>query len=621
MRKVLNKSFIRFIFFCLFIFPIFLSAQSWELVWSDEFDGSAIDTDKWGYDIGTGEWGWGNNELQYYTSRPENSYIENGNLVIEARRENYGGSNYTSARMVTRNKGDWKYGRIEVRAKLPYGQGIWPAIWMLPTDWVYGGWPASGEVDIMEMLGHDTNTIYGSLHYGGNYPEHVHTTTAYDLTSGDFVNEYHVFALEWEEEEFRWYVDGNLYKITNSWYTTSAPYPAPFDQRFHLILNIAVGGNWPGNPDATTQFPQRMIIDYVRVYRDTAAAPTIEIDNPSNGSVFQAGETVTLNAMVSGGVNPDYVEFYNGDVAIGKAPNSPYQLELPNVQPGQYTITAKMIKNQSSEGTSAPVTFSVAGNADQSPITITPHNIPGLIEFENFDMGGEGVAYHDNDPQNQGTTVGTYFRTSEGVDIQETEDITGGYNVGWINTGEWMEYTVYVEQNGIYEASYRVSSPSGGAFHLEFNGVNRTGFVGIPATNGWQNWVTVTRNVTLDAGLQVMRFVSDQGEYNINNVELTLQTLDIEKDASIANDIRLEQNYPNPFNPTTTISYYLPGASEIKLVLYNSLGQQIKILEKGIRSAGYHTYILNAEELTSGIYLYRLITETTTLSKKMLIIK
>ena len=245
------------------------SIPGWELVWNDEFDGNEIDPAKWEHEV-NGEGG-GNNELQYYTDRQLNSLIDNGKLAIRALKETYTGPDgtreYTSARLRTKNKGDWKYGRFEIKAKLPFGQGLWPAIWMLPTDWVYGGWAASGEIDIMELLGQDTKKVYGTLHYGGEWPNNVHTGDSYTLMLGSFSSEYHTFTIEWEENEIRWYVDGKLYSTQSSWYSSNAPYPAPFNQRFHIILNVAVGGNWPGNPDSTTTFPQTMLVDYVRVYR------------------------------------------------------------------------------------------------------------------------------------------------------------------------------------------------------------------------------------------------------------------------------------------------------------------------------------------------------------------
>ena len=246
------------------------SIPGWQLVWNDEFSGTNIDPSKWTHEVNGN--GGGNNELQYYTDRDLNSLIIDGNLVIITKKEEYSVGNktwnYTSARLNSRKKADWKYGRFDIRAKLPYGQGLWPAIWMMPTNSVYGGWAASGEIDIMELLGQEPTRIYGTLHYGGSYPNNTHTGSSLKLTSGDnFTEKYHLFTLEWEENEFRWYVDGHLYLTQNDWYTDAAPYPAPFDQEFYLILNVAVGGNWPGNPDASTYFPQVMVIDYIRVYK------------------------------------------------------------------------------------------------------------------------------------------------------------------------------------------------------------------------------------------------------------------------------------------------------------------------------------------------------------------
>jgi len=247
--------------------PTATPTADWKLVWADEFDGpdgSPADTTKWSFNTGAG--GWGNGEWQYYTDRTYNAYIQDGALVIKARREDFKRSRYTSARLVTRGKGDWLYGRFEVRAKLPYGQGIWPAIWMLPTDVEYGRWPASGEIDIMELVGHQPARVHGTLHYGN---PHTFEGDRYDLAEGTFTGDYHVFALEWEPAEFRWYVDGYHYQTQTTWFTSSTKgtYPAPFDRRFHMILNVAVGGAWPGFPDETTTFPQYMYVDYVRVYQ------------------------------------------------------------------------------------------------------------------------------------------------------------------------------------------------------------------------------------------------------------------------------------------------------------------------------------------------------------------
>lgn len=229
----------------------------WTLLWHDEFNGPSIDTGIWNFEVNGN--GGGNNELQYYTAEPRNAFIENGALVIQALKESYNGKAYTSARLNTDHKKDWLYGRVDVRAKLPYGRGMWPAIWMLPTDWVYGGWPASGEIDIMELLGHEPTKIYGTIHWGVDAAHHQQSGTSLTLPSGaSFAGGYHVFSLEWSADSLKWFLDDRRY-------FAQATFP-PFDKRFHLLLNVAVGGNWPGNPDASTIFPQVMQVDYVRVY-------------------------------------------------------------------------------------------------------------------------------------------------------------------------------------------------------------------------------------------------------------------------------------------------------------------------------------------------------------------
>jgi beta-glucanase (GH16 family) len=291
------------------------------LVWSDEFSNPAIDTSKWGYDTGTGApalAGWGNNELEYYTNRPENARIESGNLVIEALKEAYRGSAYTSARMKTKNKGDWTYGRIEMRAKLPRGQGLWPAIWMLPTDNFYGGWAASGEIDIMEERGQTPSQILGTIHYGGAWPNNTSSGGSYTLTTGTFADTFHVFAIEWVRDTIRWYVDNTLFSTKTSWNSSQAAFPAPFDKRFHLILNVAVGGNFLGNPDQTTVFPQRMMVDYVRVYAKTAAA--VAPLRPRTGSAHDR----TRAGLIIGKHAPDFGRecLLNGSVVpIGPSAN------------------------------------------------------------------------------------------------------------------------------------------------------------------------------------------------------------------------------------------------------------------------------------------------------------
>ena len=249
------------------------SLEDYQLVWSDEFEGTEIDKSKWSYDLGDGchisedLCGWGNNELEYYTDRTENAYINDGKLVIEARKEIpffMGQYQYTSARMLTKNKGDWTYGRVDVRAKMPIGRGLWPAIWMLPTENKYGGWPKSGEIDIMEYLGHEPHRVFGTIHYGHDFWRF--NSQGLDLEGETFADDFHVFTVLWNENCIQFQMDGINIGEPNT-RTTTLPTTYPFDQDFHLILNVAVGGNLPGNPDGSTTFPQKMEVDYVRVYQ------------------------------------------------------------------------------------------------------------------------------------------------------------------------------------------------------------------------------------------------------------------------------------------------------------------------------------------------------------------
>jgi len=239
----------------------------YQLVWSDEFNYSGLpDNKKWSYDTDGNASGWGNNEAQFYTSaRLKNSEVKDGNLYINAIKEDFEGKKYTSARLVTRSKGDWLYGKVEVRAKLPDGRGMWPAIWMLPTDWIYGGWPASGEIDIMENVGYDPFVILASAHTQA-YNHVKGTQKSGKLTVNDCYTEFHNYILEWEANEYRVYIDDKLIFTFQNEKTGFQVWP--FDKRFHLLLNVAVGGNWGGAKGIDDSiFPRSMVVDYVRVYQ------------------------------------------------------------------------------------------------------------------------------------------------------------------------------------------------------------------------------------------------------------------------------------------------------------------------------------------------------------------
>jgi len=251
------------------VYDDFADTTLWQLVWNDEFNLGYIDQSKWNHE----EWGPGmvNDELQAYTNRSINSYIEDSCLVIRALHENYGGASYTSARMNSAGKGDFLYGKIDIKAKLPSGDGTWPAIWMLPTDWMYGGWPASGEIDIMEHVGCNLNWVKGSVHTEDcNWNDGCPNQSAGGNGQDQFVpgvsDNFNIYSIEWSVSNIRFFVNNvHYWTFTN---IGTGPGMWPFDQEFHIVLNLAIGGDWGGIcPIDNLSFPQKMKVDFVRVYK------------------------------------------------------------------------------------------------------------------------------------------------------------------------------------------------------------------------------------------------------------------------------------------------------------------------------------------------------------------
>jgi beta-glucanase (GH16 family) len=264
---------------------------NWNIVWSDEFNGSSINASNWTFDIGNGSGGWGNNEQEYYTSRPQNAYVSNGLLHIVGLNQPYDGYNYTSARMKSEGLFTALYGRFAFRVKLPGGQGLWPALWMMPEDSVYGGWAASGEIDIMENVGSNLTNVFGTLHFGGPYPDNVQSYgPSYNFPPGGPVTNFNTYLLEWTTNAINWYINGQLYETQTSWWSSSTtntsnrnPYPAPFNQPFYLIMNLAIGGTLGGTINNSI-FPSDMQVDYVRLYNLT---PPLQLAaSLSNGTLL-----------------------------------------------------------------------------------------------------------------------------------------------------------------------------------------------------------------------------------------------------------------------------------------------------------------------------------------------
>lgn len=338
-------------------------AQNWKMVWNDEFSTPGLpDASKWGYDVGGG--GWGNNELEYYTNaRLENASVADGVLSITARKESYEGSNYTSVRMTSAGKGDWLYGKVVARAKLPRSVGIWPAIWLLPTDWEYGGWPNSGELDLMENVGYDSTRIYSTIHAigmdkGGN------TALANPW------DDWHEYRMEWFADSVCFYVDDTqifVYQNAHTGYETW-----PFDKRFHLLLNIAVGGNWGGAKGFDdSRYPQTMQVDYVRVYQNDESCTVASA--PSSGELVWNGNFDCGSAKWNG------LGAYNGATAHGSVEDGEYHVHVGTAGPADWAVQLSQAGLAFENGKTYQVTFtarassermiSVAGNQDKDPWT------------------------------------------------------------------------------------------------------------------------------------------------------------------------------------------------------------------------------------------------------------
>jgi beta-glucanase (GH16 family) len=572
---------IRFLIFMAVIFMIAsVSAygQCRELVWSDEFDYSGLpDPARWSYETGGG--GWGNNELEYYTSnRLENASVADGHLLITARKESYGGMQYTSARMVTKLKGDFLYGRIEARAKLPRGKGTWPAIWMMPTDGEYGGWPNSGEIDIMEHVGYDPNKVHATVHTASNYGANGRGS-AYILN--DVFDTYHIYAVEWTPQKMDFYVDDHLYFTVNA---TSDYKTWPFNKRFFLIMNVAVGGNWGGAQGVDDSvFPASMDVDYVRVYQGpenmNVKGSTQVYREQKNVRFFIEAEegrtyewTVPEDAtIVSGqGTNEILVDWgcTDGQVKchLGTACNT-YDLPVnvttqENSIEGPYFVTDQqagvslVLKGNanstvnwtlpadaelvSGQGTDT-LTFNWGTGMDTVKVSLdntcgtyeyshtlrhygqyaypdpaVPHEIPGIIHATDYDYGGEGVAYHDVTAGNAGTGP----RSNESVD---TEYSGSGTDVGWVDSGEWLEYSIKVPVAGTYHFSWYTASANaqgGGPAKIMVNDVNKF-FLYPPSTGSWSVFLASTfKDLPLATTDTLLRIETGSGGFNIGDIRI-----------------------------------------------------------------------------------------------------
>lgn len=355
----------RILFVIMMLSGISIYAQSPNLVWEDNFNGTSLDLSKWSYQTGDGcaegICGWGNNELQTY--QQANVTVSNGTLKITARKERVRNKNYTSGRIRSKGKGDFTYGRYEARIKLPAGAGLWPAFWMLSTDEPYGGWPKSGEIDIMEFIGSQPETVLGYIHYGPDWPNNQHQGNLFHLYDGRlFPDNFHVFAIEWEPGEIRWYVDDILYSVKTQ--NDVAPYNWPFNHDFHFLLNVAVGGSLGGAVDDSI-FPATMEVDYVRVYD----GPRPTISGKRRVAYKAQGEKYKVHNIPSN-VNVTWSVPAGASIVSGQGSN-------------EVTV------NFNESGGHVTATFNIGSGNQSLPIDVTVEpNYVKAFTFVNFDEQG-----------------------------------------------------------------------------------------------------------------------------------------------------------------------------------------------------------------------------------------
>lgn len=539
----------------------------WPLVWFDEFDGVTVDRTKWNFEIG-GD-GWGNGEAQYYTDGL-NSRIENGCLVIEARQETMGQNAYTSSRMTTAHKGDFLYGRIEVRAKLPSTGGTWPAIWTLPTDWVYGNWPHCGEIDIMEHTGNNLGYVFGTVHTGA-YNHMQGTQKGGGVMIPDVSDAFHVYALEWYPDHMDWYYDDQLVFSFENEYKTFEEWP--YNIPHHLMLNVAVGGGLGGEIDVNGVWPQQMVVDYVRVYDfNIGTNDVIAPSAPSDLSASVSGIDVQLNWTQAS--DDQYVESYNiyKDGELVKIVSFP-GCQFINLNPlTEYIFSV--------------VAIDFGGNQSEEAIIhvttgpLVSHQVPGVWEAEDY----------------------LYMN---GILTEPCLDAGGGFNVAYINTYDWLEYYIDVREAGNYRFQARGAAASQkGAIQLLDETNKQLAILDIPVTGGWQNWQTSqSQPFYLKQGSQRLTVKALASNFNLNWFNLVLEPISTTiNEPSIINCV-----YPNPASDVL----YVKGVDDGSVLeVYNVHGIMVK--QSVITNA-----LISVADLEVGVYFVKVGDSVIKLIKKL----
>jgi beta-glucanase (GH16 family) len=549
-------------------------SQNWQLVWQDEFD-TGIGPD-WVFETGNGSGGWGNNELQYY--RRENASVVNGELVITAKRESFGGFNYTSVRMKTQGKKSWKYGKIEARIKMPAFQGVWPAFWMLGDNITQVSWPFCGEIDVMEHINTEQRS-YGTMHW----QDHNNQYANYGGNTAVNVTGYHVYAVTWDANLIRWFVDGVQFHEASI--AGGVNGTQEFHNNFFILLNMAIGGNWPGFTVDNNAFPATMHVDYVRVYQDgggnTGGPLTVYKDcNFGGAAVSLPAGSYTLSQLQARGIA-------NDDISSLK------------VQSG-YKATLYWDDNFTGS--------TITKTADDACLVDDGWNdkVTSLVVAQN--TGSSNLIQAES------------YSNMLGVQTEATTDAGGGQNVGWIEPGDWMAYnSINFPVSGTYQIEYRVASLSGGGrLSLDLNaGSIVLGALDVPATGGWQNWTTISHTVSVNAGTYNMGIYAVAGGWNINWIRITPVGGAATQKAMVNELIEHSTTSSQAF----TI-YPSPVQSQLNIVSSEDItGGMIRIYDvtgKQVITARAATKQINVSRLAPGVYTLVYTKNGNTITKRFM---
>jgi len=602
-----------------------LAQVTYELVWAEEFDGPEIDRNTWNFWDGTAF----NNELQYYTDRPENAFIEDGVLHIVGQTENFGGRQYTSARLDTRFNQFFTYGRFEVRAKMPVGQGLWPAIWMMHNQELYGGWPYSGEIDIMEYRGNEPNVVHGTVHYatrpattsGNALADRRFRGDAFQLPSGTFSDDFYVFAVEWDEQGIRWFVDDQQYhEISVTSLGDADPYP--FDHDFYMILNMAIGGDFLPNPVPGVVFSEAMLVDYVRIYQNTNGAPVANFSVADDR--VDSGVPVSLVADATDDSAVDSVAFFVDGTLIHTDTEAPFAYDWPATD-GCYALNAQAYDDT---GRSSPRVADLdvtVGSGCRLRSFDGSISIPGTIDLTRYDQGGQNVAYFDTTPfVNLGNAEGNDWRPNEGVDIAPIAGEAGAYAITNVEGGERTQYALDVEETADYNITLRAAGVNRRvSVTLSARGDRITSFSRLPSPEPGQLFSEETReNIELAAGRYRLRVDFAQPGILAHQLVITKATSTSVEETEQPTRAVLHPAYPNPFNPQTVIGYELASGATVTAEVFDALGRRVRTLVNATpRAAGAHQLTFDAANLPSGVYTLVLTTPSDRLTQRLTLAK